>query len=103
LQAGAFSKRPANPFNALAEARDKFIALSPEIQAEILLNIVGSFGSASGAGINLTEVKGVKKAGVTTISSNLANWKKTFTTARIIYSDASGLHETKSINLLDLI
>ena len=103
LQSEIFSKRPANPQAVLTEGRGRFIELSPEIQAEILLNLVSSFGTSSGAGINLTAIGGVAKSGVTTLSSNLSNWKKSFTTARIIYSDASGLHEIKSINLLDLI
>ena len=103
LRTGIFSKRPANPLECLEKGRDKFIALPPEKQAEILLGIIGCFGRSSGAGVDLTSLGGVAKAAVTTLSSKLSNWKKSFTTARIVYSDASGLHETKSINLLDLI
>ena len=103
LRTGMFSKRPANPLECLEKGRDKFIALSPEKQAEILLGIIGCMGRSSGTGVDLSSLGGVAKAAVTMLSSSFSNWKKIFTTARIIYSDASGLHETKSINRLDLI
>ena len=103
LQKGMFSKRPANPGECLVQGREKFIALSPEQQAEILLGIVACMGRSSGAGVDLSLLGGVPKAAVTTLSSKFSNWRKNFTTVRIIYSDASGLHETKSVNLLDLI
>lgn len=103
LRTGIFSKRPANPLESLEKGRDKFIVLPPEKQAEILLGIIGCMGRSSGAGVDLSSIGGVAKAAVTTLSSSLSNWKKIFSTVRIVYSDASGLHETKSINLLDLI
>ena len=103
LRSGIFANRPASPLECLEKGRDKFIALAPEKQAEILLGIIGCMGRNSGAGVDLSSLGGVAKAAVTTLSSKFSNWKKTFTTARIVYSDASGLHETKSINLLDLI
>ena len=103
LSNGIFAKRPANPLDCLMNRKDKFIAMLPEKQAELLLAIISSFGSGSGAGIDLTGIGGVAKAGVTAVSSNFSNWKNNFSTAKIVYSDASGLHETKSINLLDLI
>ena len=103
LSAGLFAKRPANPQKCLKDGRERFISSPAEKQAEILLDIISSFGRGSGNGIDLSLIGGVAKAAVTTISSNLSNWKKSYQTARIIYSDASGLHETKSINLFDLI
>ena len=103
LRTGMFSKRPANPLECLEKGRDKFIALPPEKQAEILLGMIGCMSRSSGAGVDLSLIGGVAKAAVTTLSSSFSNWKKTFTAARIVYSDTSGLHETKSINLLDLI
>ncbi len=103
LQTGMFAKRPANPDECLATGREKFIMLSLEGQVEILLAIINSLGTGSGGGIDLSLLGGKPKTGVTTLSSCLCNWKKTFSEVRIIYSDASGLHETKSINLMDLI
>ena len=103
LQAGVFSRRPANPREYLINGMSKFAALQAEQQAEILLGIINNMGRSSGAGVDLCLLGGVANAAVTTLSTSLSNWKKLFTTVRIIYSDASGLHETKSINLLDLI
>ena len=103
LRSGIFALRPANPLQSLETGKEQFAVLTPEKQAELLLGIVSLFGRGSTNGVDLTSIGGVGKAAVTTISSNLSNWKKVFTTVRIIYSDASGLHETKSVNLLDLI
>lgn len=103
MNKGVFSMRPANLHDSLVKVRDKFVLLPPEEQAAVLLSIVDSFGTSSGVGVDLGKFDGVSKAGVTLLSSNFANWKKTLKTAHIVYSNASGLHETKSINLLDLI
>ncbi len=103
LEKGLFAKRPSSPLKCLVDGRDKFITLQPEEQAKLLLGMINLFGRASNAGVDLTGIGGKGKSAVTTLSSNLSNWKKYFTVAHIVYSDASGLHETKSINLLDLI
>ena len=103
LQTGLFAKRPSTPREYLEKGRSMFIALRPDQQAKILLDIINSFGTGSGMGIDLSELGEAKKTAVTTISSNFSNWKKYFTTARLVYADSSGLHETKSANLLDLI
>ena len=62
------------------------------------------FGKEGGA-LNLGPLHkdAPKEAGENRLSSKISIWKKYFSSVRIIYSDASGLHETKSINLLDLI
>ena len=98
-----FGCRPANPQVFLETARGSFVALSPSKQAEILLEIVASFGTESGGGIDLREIKGRGQTAVTQISTNISNWKKIFTTVQLVDSDSSGLHETKSVNLLNLI
>ncbi len=101
LRTGMFSKRPANPLEHLDKWRDKFCISEPEKQAEVLLSIIGSFGK-EGYTINLVPLdKDAKKGiGSNRLSSNISNWGNS---VRIVYSDSSGLHETKSINLLDLI
>ena len=98
-----FKTRPANPSKTLLNDRESFITLPPAVQAQILLALIGSFGTGSGNGIDLKQIGGVAKAGVTALSSKLSNWKSSFTTARIIHTDSSGLHEVPSINLLELI
>ena len=42
-------------------------------------------------------------SGITKLSMNLSNWKKNYTDVRIIDQSASGLFETVSDNLLDLL
>ena len=104
LQNGLFAKRPVNPLENLKKYRDGFYTLSPEQQAEVLLNIIASFGRNSNKGIDFSTIEksAPKHAGATERSSNFSNWTQ-FNSVCIIYSDASGLHETKSINLLDLL
>ena len=105
LQNGVFSKRPNNENfrECLITGRSKFTQLSEETQAELLLDIIHALGRDSKNSVNLKPLGGKEHAGKTVPPSNLSGWKKHFTTVRIVYSDASGLHETKSINLLDLI
>lgn len=104
LRGGIFAKRPNNPLKHLELWREAFCISEPANQAEILLNIIDSFGR-KGSVVNLSILgkKAPKDAGENRVNSNLSNWKKYFTTARIVYSDASGLHETKSVDLLKLI
>lgn len=104
LRVGIFAKRPNNPLKHLELWRDEFCISEPENQVEVLLNVIDSFGR-KGSVVNLSILgkKAPKDAGENRVSSNLSNWKKYFTTARIVYSDASGLHEAKSIDLLKLI
>ena len=107
LRTGLFAKRPNNLSKCLENGRSRFVALKPEQQAKILLDIIRSLGTESAQPIDLHDINGANKAGVTTLNSNLSNWKYKngigFTTARLVYADSSGLHETKSVNLLDLI
>lgn len=108
LEKGIFAKRPGNPVKALKEFRETF-AQNDDIlkQSKFLLNLIASFGQNSSAGINFKDIdiesKAPKNGGKTTLSAKLSNWKKLFSSVRIIYSDAAGLHEQKSENLLELL
>ena len=101
LQQAPYSYRPANPTNTLLTGREKFIILSCESQVDVLLDILGLFGRIQSA--DLTPIGGVAKGGVATLSSTLSNWKKNYTDVRIIDQSASGLFETVSDNLLELL
>ena len=101
LHKSPYIYRPANPINTLLSGREKFMALTCESQVDILLDILGLFGRMQSA--DLTAIGGVSKAGVATLSSTLSNWKKNYTDVRIIDQSASGLFETVSDNLLDLL
>ncbi len=102
LSSWPYNKRPANPVDTLINGRNKFIALSVPEQAKCLGNIQMIFGRMAG-GTDLTLIGGVAKAGVTTLSSALSNWKKTYSEVRIIDQSAAGLYEQKSQNLLELL
>lgn len=101
LQKAPYMYRPANPVNTLISGRERFIALTCESQAGVLLGILGLFGRAPSA--DLTDIGGVLKAGVTTLSSTVSNWKKNYNDVRIIDQSASGLFETVSDNILELL
>ena len=65
------------------------------------MQIQGLFGRAIKA--NLKPIGGVESAGVATLSSKISNWAKTYKDVRIIDTSASGLYESRSCNLLDLL
>ncbi len=101
LQSKPYVYRPANPCETLVKGKERFKALSPDKQAMVLLAIQGLFGRAIKA--DLTEIGGATSAGVAALSSSLSNWKKNYTDVRIIDQSASGLFETISDNLLELL
>lgn len=101
LQNVPYKFRPANPCGILKSGRDKFKVLSPADQVNVLLEIQGVFGRADK--VNLSNIGGPGAAAAATLSSSLENWKKNYTDVRIIDSSASGLFETVSENLLDLL
>ena len=96
-----YSKRPANPKDILVKGRDKFVSLSTPEQASVLLQILGLLGRINKA--DLKDIGGSASTGVATLSSSLSNWTKNYTDVRIIDSSASGLYESRSENLLDLL
>lgn len=101
LQNTLYCYRPANPCNTLMKGRDKFVVLSPAQQVSVLLAVQGLFGRAIKA--DLTAIGGVASAGVSTLSSSISNWKKNYTDVRVVDQSASGLFETVSENLLELL
>ncbi len=101
LHQAPYIYRPANPINTLITGKEAFAALPCESQVDILLDILGLFGRIQSA--DLTPIGGVAKAGVCTLSSMISNWKKNYTDVRIIDQSASGLFESVSDNLLDLL
>ena len=101
FQSAPYQYRPANPIDFLLNGKNVFEKLSPGEQASVLLKIHGLFGRAPTA--DLSAIEGVALAGAAKISSLLSNWKKNYTDVRIIDRSASGLFETVSENLLDLL
>ena len=97
-----YVKRPNNPVNTLIKGRDAFVALDIYEQCKCLLQIIAVFSRASG-GCHLESIGGKPKAGATTLSSALSNWKKNYSVVQIVDQTASGLYESRSCNLLELL
>ena len=101
LSAATYAKIPANPIGILTKGRDAFCALSVFEQAVCLLQIVAVFGRAKSS--DLKAIQGSANAAIFTLSLSLSNWKKNYADVRIVDSSASGLYESKSDNLLELL
>ena len=72
-------------------------------QAKCLMQILMVFGRVSG-GCDLQLVGGAgKAAAMSGFSASMSNWKKYYSDVRIIDQSASGLFESRSDNLLDLL
>ncbi len=92
---------PANPAETLRAGQQRFAQLDVIEQAKCLLQIVTVFGRISGS--DLSAIGGASKAAVTALSSVLSNWKKKYTDVRLVDMSASGLHQSRTDNLLELI
>lgn len=99
----SYAKRPANPIETLQKGRDKFMKADVYEQAKCLMQILMVFGRVSG-GCDLQLVGGAgKAAAMSGFSASMSNWKKYYSDVRIIDQSASGLFESRSDNLLDLL
>lgn len=101
LSAATYAKIPANPIGVLTKGRDAFRTLNVFEQAACLLQIVAVFGRAKSS--DLKAINGSANAAIFGLSLSLSNWKKNYTDVRIVDSSASGLYESKSDNLLELL
>ena len=98
-----YNKRPSNEklVAQLTKRASDFTDLNILEQSKILLQIQGVFGRIKQA--DLTALKESPSSGITKLSLNLSNWKKNYTDVRIIDQSASGLFETVSDNILELL
>ena len=85
----------------LMNKRDLFEKLTVEDQAVTLARIVELFKSSRASKCDLSSL-GLKTSGLLRLNYNLSNWKK-FEDVRIVDSSPSGIYETRSQNLLDLL
>lgn len=97
-----FSKHPTCPSELLIQGRNKFLDMPVLEQMSFLMNMHEFFGRQT-HGLDLSAVGGTKRSSIPRMSASLTNWVKTYTDVRIIDQSASGLWETKSQNLLDLL
>lgn len=103
LTKSVFKKYPGNNSvtKAVVSGNEKFRLLTIEEQIDCLLQIIYWFGNTQTC--NLKNIGGSKKAGSKTLNSRLSEWKKYYSCVRIVDSSASGLFQTRSGNLLELL
>ncbi len=103
LQNTVYRKRYNSPIQILVDGRDKFKELSVVEQCQVLLNIHTVFGRMTG-GCDLTAIGGSEHTAATkSFSYKISIWKKKYSDVRIVDQSASGLWETKSDNLLEIL
>lgn len=96
-------KLPGNKSVDIKNGFPKFNEASIEEQVKCLLQIVALYKTGRSRGCNLKCIGGAEQSGVVTLNLNLSNWRKNYTDIRIIDQSASGLYETSSCNLLELL
>ena len=102
LKTSVFRNRPNHPLETLEKGKDRFSALDIWEQIKVLLNIHNVFGRQNN-GVDLTLIGGSSKSAVSKKSSALSNLVKPYKDVRIVDCSASGLWETRSQNLRDLL
>lgn len=96
-----FSKCPGNIAKTVTAGRDQFTALAIEEQIPCLLSIIAWFGSASSC--DLKCVGGSGQSGTKRPNARLTSWAKRYSDVRIVDTSASGLFQSRSENLLELL
>ena len=103
LSSWPYNTRPgkATLVNKLISHSDDFAKLDVFNQTNVLLQIQGILGRMKQA-----DLKGLNESassGIIKLSMNLSNWKKNYADVRIVDQSASGLFETVSDNILELL
>ncbi len=80
-----------------------FEQLTLEEQVQCLLNIGQLFKTRRAGGVDLQAIKGSPHGFSLCLSSRMSNWKKRFSDVRIVHMSASGLFESRTENLLELL
>ena len=103
LSSWPYNTRPGNNtfVNKLISHMDDFVKLDVFEQTAVLLQIQGILGRKKQA--DLKSLNESASSGIIKVSMNFSNWKKNYTDVRIIDQSASGLFETVSDNLLELL
>ena len=103
LSSWPYNTRPGNNtfVNKLISHMDDFVKLDVFEQTAVLLQIQGILGRNKQA--DLKSLNESASSGIIKVSMNFSNWKKNYTDVRIIDQSASGLFETVSDNLLELL
>ena len=103
LSAWPYNTRPGNAtfVNKLISNCADFAKLNVFKQTDVLLQIQGILGRMKQADLKCLNES--SSSGIIKLSMNLSNWKKNYSDVRIVDQSASGLFETVSDNILDLL
>lgn len=96
-----FKKLPGAAICVSDEQINIFKGLSTENQLQCLTNLILYLKTNRAGSCSMELLKGSKSTGALYLSANISNWK--YEDIRIIDCSASGLYETKSENLKDLL
>ena len=103
LSSPIFAGMPSSQADTLSKGRGLFERLDVKDQIRAILEILKLIKTNRASECDLKGVGGSGQAGKLTPSANLSNWKKGHQDVRIIDVDFSGLFETSSKNLLELV
>jgi len=97
-----FSKCPGNIGEILKQGEEAFEKLNTAEQVTCLMNIILWFNDVGG-GCDLKLIGGAAASGTKRPAMKLSSWAKAYRDIRIVDSSASGLFESSSENLLELL
>ncbi len=89
-------------YSYMIDAREKFSEMTVEDQVVALMNILSIFKTGRAGACDLSGIGRTEKSAACIISSKLSNLKK-YEDIRIIDASPSGIYETVSDNLLELL
>lgn len=103
MQKTILQKLPGLQVNVIIQGQQRFSTLSVEEQIFCIMQLVLLCKSGRSGTCDLSSIGGVKKSGSVTMSAHISNWKNYYSDVRIVDTSASGLYETRSCNLLELL
>ena len=98
-----FKKLPGIDSSLLNSRVETFEKLSIEEQISCLMQIASIYKTNRSSSCDLSYIGGSKNAGNITLNSNIANWTKNYKDVRIIDSSTTGIYESVSSNLLEML
>ncbi len=93
---------PGNIREAIKKGQKQFEGLSIKEQIAVLMNIIIWLGTGAGT-CDLSLIGGLKKTGAKIASSKFSNYQKNYSKVTVVDSSASGLFETRSDNILEML
>lgn len=100
---GIYGAAFAAVLDVLNTGEEKFGQLPGEEQVKLLCTLVLLLKTGRSGGCDLTAIGGKSSVGVYRVNAKLSVWKKNFSEVYLIDMSASGIYESVSVNLLDLI